>query len=122
MPDEQQPPPSAPVPLPPPVRGPGSIFGGTLFGFALNIGGIIASIAIATAMMGILEVLSVPFFAVAAGIGLGQFLWIVPLYLRSKRTGATETAKGLVIAAAITFLLNAGCWGLIMGGGVRFAG
>ena len=48
------------------------------------------------------------------GIGAVQALWIGPLYAvyRSKRE--TETAKGILLAAGITFLLNAGCWGYVV--------
>ena len=34
-----------------------------------------------------------------------------PLYRRNRRIRDRETAKGLIVAAAITFLLNARCWG-----------
>jgi hypothetical protein len=47
------------------------------------------------------------------GIGLVQAAWIVPMVLRFRATGRRETAKGVIIAAAITFLLNASCWGLV---------
>jgi hypothetical protein len=51
---------------------------------------------------------------VVLGIGVVQVAWIVPMYLHFKRAGEMETAKGLLIAAAIVFLLNAGCWGLVV--------
>ncbi len=50
-----------------------------------------------------------------AGIGVVQLAWMVPLVLAYRRRGETETAKGLTIGAGITFLLNAGCWGLLAG-------
>jgi hypothetical protein len=51
--------------------------------------------------------------AILLGIGGVQAAWIVPLWLHFRRTHETETAKGLLIAASIVFLLNAGCWGLV---------
>jgi hypothetical protein len=56
------------------------------------------------------------------GIGLVQLLWIVPMVLKYRKTGRTETAKGVIIAASIIFMLNAACWGLLATGGFRFAG
>lgn len=56
------------------------------------------------------------------GIGVIQALWIVPLWLSFKRRGETESAKGVLLAAGITFLLNAACWGVVMGVGMRIAG
>jgi hypothetical protein len=48
------------------------------------------------------------------GIGILQLLWIIPSYLHFRRKGQPETAKGILIAAGIVFLLNAGCWGILM--------
>ncbi len=46
------------------------------------------------------------------GIGLAQFLYAVPLYFRLMRRGHVEMAKGVVIGAVITFLLNGSCFAL----------
>lgn len=46
------------------------------------------------------------------GAGLVQLVYVVPLYLRLREKGRTETAKGLVIAASLIILINASCWGL----------
>jgi hypothetical protein len=35
------------------------------------------------------------------------------MVLRFRASGRRETMKGVIIAAAITFLLNASCWGLV---------
>jgi hypothetical protein len=35
------------------------------------------------------------------------------MVLSFRKSGKSETAKGILIAATITFLLNAGCWGLV---------
>ena len=44
------------------------------------------------------------------GIGLAQFLWLAPLYWRFRQKGKTETAKGILLTAGITLLLNGACW------------
>ncbi len=48
------------------------------------------------------------------GIGLVQWAYIVPLYRARKRNGEPDTAKGMIIAASITTLLSAACWGFVM--------
>ena len=47
------------------------------------------------------------------GIGLSQVLYAVPLWLRLNRKGLAATAKGVVIGAVITLLLNGGCFLLL---------
>jgi drug/metabolite transporter (DMT)-like permease len=98
----------------------GSLFGGIALGFLANIGGCIASALLGTVFMDGAEPLSVPFFAVPFGIGLAQLLWIIPLYRRHRKRGTTETAKGLLVAGAITFLLNAACWGVLVSNPLDF--
>ncbi len=46
-------------------------------------------------------------------IGLSQLVYMMPAILIFRRRGNTETAKGLVIGASLTFLLNAACNGLV---------
>ncbi len=46
-------------------------------------------------------------------IGLSQLVYLMPAILIFRRRGDTETAKGLVIGASLTFLLNAACNGLL---------
>jgi hypothetical protein len=49
------------------------------------------------------------------GIGLVQWLWLVP-FARSRRSaGRPEFAKGVMSGGWIVLLLNAGCWGIIGG-------
>lgn len=48
-------------------------------------------------------------------IGLGQLVYVVPMYLHFRKTGRKRTATGLIIAASITALLNAACWGTFGG-------
>ena len=49
-------------------------------------------------------------------VGLVQLVYVLPLYFQFRKKGKPDTAKGLVIAASITALLNATCWGLFKGG------
>ena len=84
--------------VPPPSRGPGSIWAGFGLTAAINLG---------AAIVGIVTIV------IPLAIGLVQAAWIIPMVLTFRKSGRTETAKGILIAAAITFLLNAGCWGMI---------
>lgn len=47
------------------------------------------------------------------GWGVIQLLYVVPICLYLRRTKMSETAKGMLIAAAVVLLLNATCWGLL---------
>ncbi len=47
-------------------------------------------------------------------IGLSQLIYIVPLAILAARNSAREMTKGLLIAAGITFLLNAVCFGIVL--------
>jgi hypothetical protein len=44
-----------------------------------------------------------------AGFGLIQLAYVVPTYISFKRRGQVMTARGLVIAASVTALLNTAC-------------
>ncbi len=56
--------------------------------------------------------LELPILA-AMYIGLSQLVYMIPAVLFSRHRGETETAKGLVIGASVTFLLNAACSGFL---------
>jgi hypothetical protein len=47
-----------------------------------------------------------PFF-----IGVTQFVYIAPAIIASRRNGQYALAQGLIIASAITILVNSSCWG-----------
>ena len=93
---------AAPPALPPADRG--SILKGFGIAAAVNIGAVVMGVITIAAVIGIFVLL---------GIGLVQAAWIIPLVLHFRKMGKPETAKGVIIAAAITFLLNAGCYGFI---------
>jgi|SRR6516164_991148 hypothetical protein len=90
---------------PDPAVNEGNLMKGFAIAGAINIGA--AIVGVLTIDVGIGAV-------IVFGIGVVQALWIGPLYgvYRSKRE--TETAKGILLAAGYTFLLNAGCWGYVM--------
>lgn len=46
-------------------------------------------------------------------IGLSQLVYMIPAILIFRRRGDTGTAKGLIIGAALTFILNSTCNGLL---------
>ena len=45
-----------------------------------------------------------------SGFGIMQVLWLGPLWKYYQHQGKTEDAKGLLVVAGITLLLNAACW------------
>lgn len=53
-------------------------------------------------------------FLLFGAIGVGQLLYIVPAVLWARRRGRTGVVKGIVIAAALVFVLNAACWGGVL--------
>jgi hypothetical protein len=48
-------------------------------------------------------------------IGIIQLVYIIPAIIFYYRDGRRGVVKGLIIGAAITFLLNATCAGLVLG-------
>ena len=89
-------------------EGQGSFIKGFGIGAAMTVGGVLLSILVG--------------FWPLFGIGVVQALWIVPVWLSFRRRGESESAKGVLLAAGITFLLNAACWGVLMSGKMRIAG
>ena len=48
-------------------------------------------------------------------IGVTQLIYILPAIGLALAVGRRKLAQGLAIGAAITFLLSAACWGLMLG-------
>jgi hypothetical protein len=65
-----------------------------------NFGGFLLCLGLLTAGMGYPLV----------GFGITQFLWLFPLWRHYRKEGETESAKGVILLAGISFLLNAACW------------
>ena len=72
--------------------------------------------------MGILNLINPNWVLAVFYPGLTQLLYIVPLCLIFKKRGQVGMVKGLIIGAAITFLLNAACSGMFFLGGSRIGG
>jgi hypothetical protein len=83
------------------TRGPDNIWLGIAIGVALTFCGL----RIATSVRSLVAVVA---------FGAVQLIWIVPLCLICIGMGKKEIAKGLAIIGGIVFLLNAGCWGMVM--------
>jgi hypothetical protein len=47
------------------------------------------------------------------GIGITQLIYVVPAVIYFRRNGKPLIAKGVIIGASITFLLNAACFGVL---------
>ena len=93
----------------------GSIIWGLVICLGLNILTIlIGFLAFGAGLGGNSNSLSVGVVLIG-GIGLFQLLYVLPLYFSFKKQGKAETGKGLIIAASITALLNATCWGMFLG-------
>jgi hypothetical protein len=55
-------------------------------------------------------------------LGVAQLFYVIPLLIWAYKKGERSTAKGIWIAAGVTLLLNAACFGLVFSGQSRFAG
>ena len=84
--------------------GHGSFWAGFGLAALINIGAVVAGFVTLVAGIGIVILL---------GLGLVQLAWIVPMYIRYRRQGKSQNALGVLLAAGVTFLLNAGCYGLV---------
>jgi len=58
------------------------------------------------------EIVGAMFFVV---LGVVQLVYIIPAIVIVYRRGQPRVVKGLILGAALTFLLNAACWGLVWG-------
>jgi hypothetical protein len=47
--------------------------------------------------------------------GLTQLVYQIPASIHFRKRGEPDTVKGIMVAAAVSFLLNAACWGLFFG-------
>jgi len=84
----------------------GSIVAGMAICWLLNL----AQIGISWLLL-VLDDRTLPFVFVLAGmVGLVQVGYVAPIWRLLQRKGKQRTATGLLIAAAVTLLLNAGVW------------
>ncbi len=47
-------------------------------------------------------------------IGISQLFYVIPQHFAFKKQGRNACIRGLWIGAGVTFLLNAGCFGIVM--------
>ena len=94
--------PPPPQPPPPPPRGPDTVIRGFLLGVGMHLLVVLSSFIFGPLVL-----------VTAFGIGLTQFLYLLPLYFRWKREWPLH-AMGLAICMGVTFLLNATCWGVLL--------
>jgi hypothetical protein len=87
------------------------------FGVLLGIGGVIA-VVLGSGLISLMIQTPV-IFGAALGIGVTQWLVLLPLVLSLRKRGETMTIQGILVTGGVVFLLNATCWGLVMGPGFR---
>ncbi|MFM1653865.1 hypothetical protein ACI7RC_17425 [Brevibacillus sp. B_LB10_24] len=49
-------------------------------------------------------------------IGVSQLIYLIPALIIALYKGKKKMAAGMLIGAGVTFLINATCYGLVMGG------
>jgi hypothetical protein len=82
---------------------------------ALNGGAVLILFAlIAAPEIGYYFTAAVPF------LGVVQILYMVPAVIIARRRDQPNVAKGLIIGAVVTFLLNAACWALFTGPWIQY--
>ena len=91
-----------------------------LKGFLLGIGLIIVGIPFLQTVVTLLAFIYRPISLISLfllfGFGVTQLIYIIPAIVIARRKGRRELAKGLIIVAAIAFLLNASCFALFWSG------
>ncbi|MCU0547796.1 MAG: hypothetical protein MUC48_00480 [Leptolyngbya sp. Prado105] len=94
-----------------------NVFKGILLVTGLNIAAVILFFllsalfaGIASMVSGMFPPLNVLMLMGIAGIGLSQFLYLIPILVILFRNQRFAVMKGVAIGAAITALLNAGCF------------
>lgn len=64
----------------------------------------------------LLHLLQIPLTVVGGPIwiGLSQLFYVVPQHFAFKKQGRNACIRGLWLGAGVTFLLNAGCFGIVL--------
>jgi hypothetical protein len=110
MPDESKDQSRKPIYDQPPDRS--EVWEGLLFALGAMIAFVAAMVAIASSRSALVAPIVVPaLFA----CGVSQLIYIVPLAVALRHFGRNKAAKGVIIFAALIFILNATCWGIVMG-------
>lgn len=65
-----------------------------------------------------LHLLQVPLMVLGFGsfalVGVTQLVYLLPAIFMARRAGKQALMKGLIIGGALTFLLNAACFGIVI--------
>jgi len=79
------------------------------------VGGfLIYVLALALSFQGISNVVGTIVFVLIFGVGLSQLIYVIPLCIWLHRRRLQATMKGVIAGAVITFLLNGGCFLMLM--------
>jgi hypothetical protein len=93
--------------------------GSSTIGCLMVLGLHIAGLLLSVGLVGLVNVFlgargeAFYFFLPFLFIGVAQLLWVIPAVLIARSMGHTETMKGIISGAALTFILNSACHGLI---------
>ncbi len=52
-------------------------------------------------------------------IGVAQFVFVIPLWIYLHKTQRRQTLKGLLVSAGVAFLLNGGCFAIVLTQGLN---
>ena len=80
--------------------------------------GMAAVINVAVGMAGGLTLFMGAGSFILMGFGLVQAAWIIPMMVSFRKSGQRQTMKGVIVAAVVTLLLNAACWGMVASLGI----
>jgi hypothetical protein len=83
------------------------VVAGIALTFGLHLAAIIVLIAIAAVSDEAVMFGALFFFLL---IGVSQFVYMIPAIIIAYRRGRRALGKGLIIGAAITFILSGACW------------
>lgn len=101
-----------------------SVARGFLVGSGINliftVAGLGTGMTLASSGSDVLRVIGVILNNVVGAISVLQLAYLYPMYRRFMKAGAKETAKGLVIAAAVTALLSCTCWVILIANFEKF--
>jgi hypothetical protein len=90
----------------------GSVGVGVLLALALHVGFQLTAYFAALPSTGSGHLASLDALLPLFVIGLSQLVYLLPAWMILRRRGLSAHAKGVAIVMAVTFLLNAACWGL----------
>lgn len=81
-------------------------------GFLLMLGVFAVFAAVVAGVAQVLREESL-FLSIVVAPGLTQLVVAIPLWIVLHRRGERAMCRGVILAAAVIFLLNAACWGLV---------